>query len=113
MKYFKIEDFDCKQTGENDMQPDFLMRLDVLRMICGFPFVIISGFRSVKHTAERRKKKPGQHPNGVASDIRVRNGYERMTIVKNALAMGFTGIGVGRNIVHIDDRIGPAVMWVY
>ena len=113
MMYFNIEDFDCKQTGENDMNPRFLRRLDVLRQRCGFPFIVVSGFRSVLHTVETRKNAPGQHTKGIASDIRVRNGYERMMIVKNALAMGFTGVGVGRNIVHLDDRTSTPVMWVY
>lgn len=113
MMFFKLKDFNCKETGENAMKPKFLMRLDVLRLICGFPFIVISGFRSVDHSVERRKLKPGQHPEGHASDIRVRNGTERGLVVKNALAMGFTGIGVGRNIVHVDDRPGPLVMWVY
>lgn len=113
MMYFDIEDFDCKQTGENAMKPEFLMRLDVLRMRCGFPFIIISGFRSVWHSTEKRKAAPGQHTKGHASDIRVRNGYERMRIVKFALAMGFTGIGIGKNIVHLDDRTTTPVMWTY
>jgi uncharacterized protein YcbK (DUF882 family) len=113
MKYFKKKDFDCKQTGENDMKPMFLMRLDVLRGMCGFPFIVISGFRSVKHSAETKKAKPGQHTKGIATDVQVQNGIQRMIVVKFALAMGFRGIGVGKNIVHLDDRETVPVMWVY
>lgn len=113
MKYFKIEEFNCKETGENDMNLNFLVRLDLLREVCGFPFIVISGFRSVKHSVEKRKKVPGQHPKGVAADIKINGGVQRRLLVKNALLMGFTGIGVGRNIIHVDDRITTPVMWVY
>ena len=35
-KYFKIEEFDCQETGENDMQDEFIHRLDMLREQAGF-----------------------------------------------------------------------------
>ena len=31
VKYFKLEEFDCQETGENKMDPDFLEKLDELR----------------------------------------------------------------------------------
>lgn len=48
-KYFKIEDFDCQETGENEMSEAFIWKLDHLREICGFPFVITSGYRDPSH----------------------------------------------------------------
>jgi len=35
-RYFKIEDFDCKETGENHMEPDFIHKLDDLREALAF-----------------------------------------------------------------------------
>lgn len=113
MLYFERSDFDCKETGQNGMSPKFLARIDVLRMMCGFPFIIVSGFRATTHSEEVKKEAPGTHSKGIASDIRVRNGYERMLVVKHALAMGFKGVGVGKTIVHVDDRTTVAVMWKY
>ncbi len=46
-KFFKLEDFDCQETGENEMDVEFIKGLDHLRQTCGFPFVITSGFRGV------------------------------------------------------------------
>jgi len=66
-KYFKIEDFDCQETGENEMSEAFIWKLDHLREICGFPFVITSGYRDPSHSIERDKPNGGgQHTKGLA-----------------------------------------------
>jgi uncharacterized protein YcbK (DUF882 family) len=97
------------------MDSSFLIMLDELRERCGFPFKITSGYRSVNHTAERNKPvgKKGTHTQGIAADIAVSNGVERMKIVREALAMGFSGIGVARTFVHVDMRTTTPVMWTY
>ena len=48
-KYFTLEEFACKHTGENNIDPTFVRRLDELRAVCGFPFVITSGYRDPSH----------------------------------------------------------------
>ena len=65
-KYFKITDFDCQETGENQMSEAFIHRLDELREACGFPFYITSGFRSKNHSVEKRKAEPGTHAQGLS-----------------------------------------------
>ena len=114
-KYFHESEFRCRETGENDMKPEFIHMLDELRERCGFPFTITSGFRSVHHTAERNKPagKKGTHTQGIACDIAVSNGVERMKIVKEALALQFPGVGVAKSFVHVDMRTTTPVMWTY
>jgi hypothetical protein len=46
MKHFTMKEFDCKETGQNQMKRDFIELLDILRENCNFPFVITSGYRS-------------------------------------------------------------------
>ena len=113
LRYFKLEEFDCKETGENKMDPHFLFELDRLRGECGFPFRVVSGYRSPEHSVERVKRKPGQHSKGLAADIAVSNGRERMAIVRHATRLGFTGIGVHKEFVHVDRRRELPVLWVY
>ena len=114
MKYFDISELDCKETGENNMSLVFLSKLDSLRERCGFPFVITSGYRSVKHSAEVNKPNGGgTHTKGIAADIAVSNGAQRMKVVKAALDMGFNGIGVANGFVHVDIRLSTPVMWTY
>lgn len=114
MKYFKLSEFDCKETGENNMSLVFLSQLDRLRERCGFPFVITSGYRSVKHSAEVNKPTGGgKHTLGIAADIAVNNGVQRMKVVTEAIKLGFTGVGVANGFVHVDIRDSAPVMWTY
>ena len=117
MKYFHIREFDCTHTGTggDNMDPEFLARLDNLREICGFPFRITSGWRDATHPSEASKAEPGTgyHCQGLAADIAVSNGFERINIVHEALKLGFGGIGVSKSFIHIDDRKTTPVMWTY
>lgn len=113
MRYFKLEDFNCKETGENAMCPNFLERLDELRHRCGFPFIITSGYRSPRHSIEKRKPKAGTHAQGIAADIQVSGGSQRYIIQKHAYEMGFQGVGVHKSFIHVDDRETTPVSWPY
>lgn len=114
-KYFKIEDFDCQETGNNRMSEEFIHKLDQLREACGFPFIVTSGYRDPEgHPIEKRKSKPGTHAQGIAADIRVSGGAQRRLIVEKALEMGcFNGIGIAKTFVHVDIRETTPVMWCY
>jgi uncharacterized protein YcbK (DUF882 family) len=117
-KYFALSEFNCQETNENEMNPEFLRKLDLLREACGFPFVITSGFRSPNHTIERAKRKPGTHAQGIAADIKAISGAEKHKIIEQALALGLGGIGVARTFIHVDDRCSVdsnavPVVWSY
>ena len=113
MRYFKIEEFDCRETGENNMERAFLDLLDQLRHKCEFPFVITSGYRSPRHSIEAAKPVPGKHAQGIAADIAVSNASQRHTLLKHALELGFTGIGVADTYIHVDTRGTTPVVWTY
>ena len=113
MRYFKLSDFNCKETGNNEMSEEFLEKLDDLRHKCGFPFIITSGYRDPTHSIEARKAKAGTHARGIASDIRINTGKEAYDIIKNAQSMGFNGIGVAKSFIHVDIRKGMPVLWSY
>tara|TARA_R100000655_G_scaffold109987_1_gene166808 strand:- start:1124 stop:1471 length:348 start_codon:yes stop_codon:yes gene_type:complete len=112
-KYFKLSDFNCQETGENKMEVAFIEKLDRLREECGFPFIITSGYRSSTHSIEAKKATPGQHTKGNAADIKAVGGAQRIQIVKEALKLGFTGIGVAKTFIHVDTRTTVPVLWTY
>jgi uncharacterized protein YcbK (DUF882 family) len=112
-KYFKTEDFDCQETGENEMVSEFIHKLDELREACGFPFYITSGYRSPSHSIEARKAKPGQHSKGIAADVQDSGGAQRRDLVKKAMILGFGGVGVAKGFIHVDIRDTTPVLWVY
>ena len=117
LDYFTREEFACQYTGDNEISDDLLLKLDMLRAKCQFPFVITSGFRSEDHPIERKKEKAGTHAQGIAADIRASNGNQRYKIVEQAIQMGFTGVGIARTFIHVDRRTLGAdkapVMWCY
>lgn len=113
-KYFNRDEFACKETGNNDIKDEFIHKLDRLREACGFPFVITSGYRDPSHSAERHKPNGGgTHTQGIAADIQVSGGAQRMQIVKMANALDFNGIGVAKTFVHVDIRDRTPVLWSY
>ena len=112
-RYFRIHEFDCQETGENEMKEEFIHKLDQLRNACGFPFKITSGYRSPNHSIEKRKAKAGTHAQGIACDIAVSGGAQRYKIVSEAMSLGFTGIGVAKTFIHVDIRETTPVMWEY
>ena len=113
IKYFDLDEFKCSHTGNNEIVMAFVRKLDRLRALCGFPFVITSGYRDPTHPAEARKSKGGVHTQGIAADIAVSNGVERATIIRNAIDLGFNGIGVAKGFIHVDTRDLPQVVWTY
>lgn len=101
-------EFDCKETGENNMNPDFMAALQRVREKCGFAFHITSGFRSVRHSEEIGKETPGYHTKGIAVDIHLHSDLAYY-LIKAAFEEGFTGIGVSQEagqsrFIHLDMR---------
>lgn len=103
-------EFDCKHTGANEMQHEFMIKLQQLRNMYGKPMLITSGFRSKFHPIEARKNSPGTHTTGLACDIGVSrsDAYE---VLRLAMQLGFTGIGVsqkgGTRFIHLDVAQAP------
>lgn len=113
-KHFTIEEFACKETGKNEMKEEFILKLDNLRHLCDFPFAITSGYRDPSHSAEAHKTKGGTHTQGIAADIRCVDAGQRHKIIKEAMKLGFTGIGVAKTFVHVDTRTTTRpVLWTY
>lgn len=109
---FSKAEFDCQETGENKMQPFFLYKLQQLRTAYGKPLTITSGYRSPKHSIEAKKEKPGTHAQGVAADIAVNN-PDRYIVLKLAFELGFAGIGVDKNFIHLDSSMQRKAVWSY
>ena len=119
IQYFKKEEFNCTHTGNNLMEHNFMMKLDMLRKSINRPLVISSGFRDETHPVEVRKTKPGMHTKGIACDI-LANHKHALDIIKIALDIGFMGIGVNQKgnydgrFIHVDLRESESpILWSY
>ena len=114
MKYFnesEIKEF-------NKMDSNLLEKLDNLREVYGYPIKLTSTYRSPDHPIEAKKSKPGEHAYGAAVDIACVGGEATFKLVKAAIEVGFTRIGISRknNFVHVGvgyEGAPPITIWTY
>ena len=122
-KYFKAGEFTCSHTGTENMDQDFIDKLNILRDTYGKPMTISSGYRDSTHPVEAAKKDPtaGAHVSGKAADILI-DRADAFKLLSLAFVVGFTGIGVnqkgGARFLHLDTIEGsPArprpTIWSY
>ena len=114
MKYFNESEF--KEFDKMDRA--LLIMLDNLREVYGYPIKLTSTYRSPEHPIEARKAKPGEHAYGAAVDIACVGGEATYKLVKAAIEVGFTRIGISRknNFVHVGvgyEGAPPITIWTY
>jgi uncharacterized protein YcbK (DUF882 family) len=114
---FTKAEFDCKSTGENNMQHEFMEKLQAIRKDFGRGITVTSGFRSVKHPVEARKTHSnGEHTQGFCADIMCITGADRFTLINLALKHGITRIGVAKTFLHLGiggKGLPNNVIWEY
>lgn len=114
---FTKSEFDCKHTGENNMQHEFMEKLQALRKDYGRSITVTSGFRSVRHPVEARKTHSnGEHTQGMCADIACTSGTDRFTLIQLALKHGLNRIGVAKTFLHIGlggKNLPNNVIWEY
>lgn len=126
-RYFSAQELACR-CGQPDcpqqpMHPDFMHRLDRLRLYLGRPLVVVSGYRCPAYNQRVATTGPqGPHTTGRAVDIAV-NGMLTFQLLGQAIGLGFTGFGLKQSgdpaarFVHLDDLGGPDYprprVWTY
>lgn len=115
MKYFKIDEFNCKCCGKNEIKQELIDDLEHARELAGIPFVINSGYRCPKHNKEVGGKTNSSHLQGLAVDIKAVNSRDKYLILKSLIISGFNRIGIGSDFIHcdIDNTKDIQVIWTY
>ena len=98
-KYFSEDELRCQGTGEIHMDEKFMDKLIELREKLNQPMTISSGYRSEAHNIAIGGSKNSAHLKGCAVDV-VCSGHLAYEIVKLAMELEFSGIGVKQNGVH-------------
>ena len=114
MKYFNESEF----NNFDMMDKKLLSMLDEMREIYGYPIKITSSYRSPEHPIEAAKKQLGEHSYGAAVDIVSDSGGKTFRLVKAAIEVGFTRIGISRKKGFIHLGIGypnapEKTIWTY
>jgi len=116
-KYFKQSEFDSPDlpgSGIN-MQQAFLDKLNRAREIAGVPFVINSGYRTVKSNAAAKGKVDSPHLGGWAADIDLNGQSRQRFYILRAVFQVFDRVGVANGFIHVDcdPSKDKEVAWPY
>ena len=106
-KYFK--------EIEENMNVDFLAKLDEAREFAGIPFIINSAYRSPEHNAKIGGKPNSSHLKGLAVDIKATDSRTRFLVLEALISVGFNRIGIADTFIHVDlskDK-SQQVIWTY
>lgn len=114
LRYFKPEEFEkCTPSCKiDDMDEEFMQKLDDARSICSFPFVLNSAFRAKEYELQKGRSGSSSHCKGLAVDISCLTSVCRLKMLMCLLAVGFRRIGIYPTFIHVDsDTSKPASLW--
>lgn len=117
---FSPEEMQCQETGELGITVGYMNWIQGVRTECGFPLVVISGYRSPEHSIEIVKDDPenGEHPEGMCSDIVIPNwrcmDFMRIIFKHGVRRLGIRGVKDGSRVFHVgmSTRL-PQALWTY
>lgn len=108
--------FKCP-CGACDVAPSqwLLDCLDALRDAYGHALIVTSGPRCPAHNDAVGGQPLSDHLTGEGADLSIPAGWERYRLVKSAMQLGITRIGVATTFVHIGVSLTlpQNVLWTY
>ncbi len=109
---FQFDQFACKHCGENKTNLAFFSRLQDALLYLTFTPTVNSGYRCPEHNAAVGSKAP-EHPAGLAADLGVVNGQQRIELAAALLRAGFLRLGVASAFIHVDVYPAVSSLWLY
>ena len=105
---FQIKEFACKDGSDTIKVDDELVeKLQCMRSYFGVPITINSGYRTNDYNIKIGGAVNSQHVRGRAADIVVK-GRKPSTVAEFAKKIGFRGVGLYNDFVHVDTRPTPS-----
>ena len=111
---FNLQEFECTHPDHRHVQVDseLVEKLQELRERLGLPMIINSGYRCPERNEQVGGAKNSQHLFGKAADISLHNQeMDSQNIASLARSIGFNGIGLYNNFIHLDVRSGQPAKW--
>lgn len=117
LKYFELNEFESPDLpgSWDQMDRDFLLKLDEAREIANVPFKINSGYRTQEHNLKVGGVFSSAHKKGLAADISAKGSDQKFIIANALLKVGFTRLGMGSTFIHVDldKEKSQEVIWTY
>ena len=107
-KDFYLYEFESKDTQEVKIDPVMINLNQAFRDRVGIPYTPSSAYRTPEHNKRVGGSPKSQHLTGKAIDIPLLKGYTIEEMAGIAEELGFTGIGLYQNFIHVDTREGKA-----
>lgn len=102
-KNFDRSEFSCKcGCGYDDINEDFVEKLQAVRDLVGQAMHVTSGCRCLEYNTKVGGVPHSAHMRGYAADIHVMDGELRFNLLKAAFGLGFKRIGIGKTFIHLD-----------
>ena len=111
--YFSPSELQCKCGCGMSVKPEFLNKLNDLRELLGVPLIVTSAARCPTHNTAVGGAPSSKHKDGIAVDLAAKDGNMKYKIIEGALKLGFNGIGVHKDFIHLDTRKEGQVVWLY
>ena len=113
--HFSSSELACKcGCAQQNMDANFMDELEQLRTKLGRAMFITSGFRCPEHNKAVGGASGSYHLKGRAADIVCLSAEDRHNIVGAAIDLGFSGIGIDKHFIHVDNRGAlPKKIWTY
>ena len=113
-KDFNLREFECTHPDHHHVLVDsgLVEKLQKLRDRLGFPLIISSAYRCPERNKQVGGAKNSYHVRGMAADISLHNQIlDTETIASLAKKIGFAGIGLYDEFIHLDVRPGEFNTW--
>lgn len=112
-KYFTKQEMECKCGCGMLPTPQFMGRLETLRIRYGKPIQITSGARCPVYNVKVGGSANSKHTIGEAADI-LCDSHSKYILTKLAIELGFGGIGIAKTFIHLDIRpMAESVIFTY
>ena len=107
--------FACPCCKKNLFDPRLERLVEEIEKAVDWKIPINSGYRCEKHNRAIGGSVSSSHLKGLAVDLGVNWSRIRFFVLKKAIELGISRIGVARNFIHIDidDEKDPDVVWTY
>lgn len=121
-RFFSKKDdpgFSCQcgcGLGFDDMNLEFMLRLDDARHQAGVPFWVVSGARCPNHNSKvSTTGLTGPHAELCAVDLACKDSRHRFIMLEALIKHGFTRLGIAKTFLHVDGSKtkDPKVVWFY
>ena len=101
---FKLSEFACNDGSEFiELDMELVVKLQELRDKLGKSIRITSGYRNPEYNKKVGGATNSQHVLGKAADIQVK-GMDTAELSRHAKMVGFNGIGIYEDFLHVDVR---------